>query len=201
MTAGKIVLATIIAGTLSTGFAILSQHWLGEGQGAAPARSFQRATSDRLDRLPSFRLPDLSGGELDSGTWGGKVVVLNFWATWCPPCLREIPLLAEAQRAHPDRLQVVGIAIDTPEEVARFLAEHPLGYPVLLGGTEAVEMSRRLGNRLQGLPFTAVFDRSGKRVYAQVGEITQATLTRELAALLPSERETQTPGNSPLIDR
>ncbi|MCU0835368.1 MAG: TlpA family protein disulfide reductase [Chromatiaceae bacterium] len=195
MTAGKILLATILAGTLSIGFAVLSQRWLGEGQDVPAALALKRPTGDRLDRLPAFRLPDLTGAELDSGAWDGKAVVLNFWATWCPPCLREIPLLAEVQRAHPDELQVVGIAIDIREEVARFLAEHPVGYPILIGGVEAVEMSRRLGNRLQGLPFTVVFDRSGKRVYSQIGELTETILTRELTPLLPSAREAQTADN------
>lgn len=201
MTAGKVVLAIVLAGTLSIGFAVLSQRWLGEGPGVPQSAGLKRPASDRLDRLPSFRLPDLAGNELDSGAWGGKVVVLNFWATWCPPCLREIPLLAEAQRAHPGALQVVGIAIDTREEVAGFLAEHPAAYPMLIGGVEAVEMSRRLGNRMQGLPFTVVFDRSGKRVYAQVGELTQTILTRELTPLLPPAAEAQTADNSPANSR
>lgn len=201
MTAGKVVLATILAGTLSIGFAVLSQRWLGEGENAPPALGLKRPASDRLDRLPSFRLPDLAGNELDSRAWGGKVVVLNFWATWCPPCLREIPLLAEVQRAHPGALQVVGIAIDTREEVARFLAQHPVDYPMLIGGVEAVEMSRRLGNRLQGLPFTVVFDRAGKPVYGQVGELTRTILTRELTPLLPPVPEAQTADNSPATSR
>lgn len=201
MTAGKVVLAIVLAGTLSIGFAVLSQHWLGEGPGVPQSTGLKRPASDRLDRLPSFRLPDLAGNELDSAAWGGKVVVLNFWATWCPPCLREIPLLAEVQGTHPAALQVVGIAIDTREEVAGFLAEHPVDYPMLIGGVEAVEMSRRLGNRMQGLPFTVVFDRSGKRVYAQVGELTETILTRELTPLLPPAAEAQTADNSPATSR
>lgn len=137
-----------------------------------------------LHHLPDFQLPDLDGRQRSSRAWAGKVVVLNFWATWCPPCLRELPILDAAQQQYPD-LQVVGIAIDDPEEVRRFLAEHPVRYPVLLGDVAAIDLSRRLGNRLQGLPFTAVFDRDGHRVQARIGEVTARFLEEFLPPRLP----------------
>lgn len=194
MTTGRVVLVTILAGTLSIGFAVFGQRWLGEGQGVDLLGVLDRPTPDRLDSLPELRLPDLEGREIGSHAWAGKVVVLNFWATWCPPCVREMPLFDELQRAHPDTLQVVGIAIDDAAAVADFLAEHPVNYPVLIGNPAAVEVSRRLGNRLQGLPFTVVFDRFGKRVHAQVGEVTRSSLARDVEPLLP-ERPPQTAGN------
>jgi hypothetical protein len=107
-----------------------------------------------------------------------------------------MPLLTEVQQAHRDgSLQVVGIAIDDAGAVRSFLADNPVGYPVLLGGTDAIEMSRRLGNRLQGLPFTAIFDSAGRRVHAQVGEITRTSLAGHLAPLLPQSAGAQTTGN------
>ena len=192
MTTTKVVLVTVLAGAISVGFAIFGQKWLGDGKPLdmnLPA--LLPPADDRLDRLPEFRLPDLNGQEIASSAWAGKVLILNFWATWCPPCLREMPVFAETQEKYGD-VQVVGIAIDAEDEVSRFLSEHPVNYPILIGGTEAIEMSRRLGNRLQGLPFTAVFDFRGKRVHAQIGEVTQAVLDRQIPPLLPKSSTDQT---------
>ncbi|MEA3278321.1 MAG: TlpA disulfide reductase family protein [Pseudomonadota bacterium] len=197
MTTGKVVLITVLAGTISIGFAIFGQQWLQEGKGLRLRLPLsQDGAQDRLDSLPDFRLADIAGGEMSSSAWAGKVLVLNYWATWCPPCLREIPLLMEMQETRADDgLQVVGIAIDSKEDVERFLEEHLINYPILLGDMDAIEMSRRMGNRLQGLPFTVVFDRFGNRVHAQVGEVTRTSLNEQLEPLLPPSPETQTTGN------
>jgi thiol-disulfide isomerase/thioredoxin len=197
MTTGKIVAVTILAGAISIGAAIFGQQWLGEGSGfKLPLQLARDGGTDQLDSLPDFRLPDAGGREIASSSWAGKVVVLNFWATWCPPCLRELPLLDEVQRTSPDgSLQVVGIAIDREAEVERFLTAHPVDYPILIGDTDAVDMSRRLGNRLQGLPYTVIFDSRGKRAYGQIGELTRASLAEHLEPLLPQAGGTQTSGN------
>lgn len=197
MTRGPAVLVGLLAGAIGLGLGLLGQHWLNKGANRAPGldRGAQR-NGDGLGRLPEFRLPDLAGHEVSSHAWTGKVLVLNYWATWCPPCLHELPLFAQVQREHGDGgLQVVGIAIDEKENVARFLADHPVNYPILLGEAEAIALSLQLGNRLQGLPFTAIFDRSGKRVYAQAGEMTQDDLTSALAPLLAVPVGAQTNGN------
>jgi thiol-disulfide isomerase/thioredoxin len=195
MTTGKVVLVTVLAGVISIGFAIYGKQWLGEGEPInIQLPALAQSTDDRLHSLPDFRLPDPSGREIASTAWAGKVLVLNFWATWCPPCLREMAVFAEVQDSY-RRLQVLGIAIDDPGEVSRFLAEHPVNYPVLIGDTDAVEMSRRLGNRLQGLPFTVIFDAQGKRVHAQVGEMTRASLEKHIAPMLAKSSGTQTAGN------
>jgi thiol-disulfide isomerase/thioredoxin len=197
MTTSKIVAVTIVAGAISIGIAVFGQQWLDREKGLAlPIPLAGDGSSDRLYRLPELRLPDLEGREMTSNDWEGKVLVLNFWATWCPPCLRELPLLDELQREHvDDGLQVVGIAIDKKEEVERFLADNPVAFPILLGDTDAVEMSRRLGNRLQGLPFTLIFDRSGKRVHGQIGEVTRTALAERLEPLLSQHNRAQTAEN------
>ena len=190
MTTARIVAVTMLAGVISIGFASFGQRWLGDPESLELPLPINRAKgTDRLDQLPDFRLPDVSGRELASSEWAGKVLVLNFWATWCPPCLRELPLLEEVQQASKEAsLQVVGIAIDSKEEVERFLSEHPVSFPILLGDTEAVDMSRRLGNRLQGLPYTVIFDHRGKRVYGQIGEMTRTSLSKHLDPLIPGSR-------------
>jgi thiol-disulfide isomerase/thioredoxin len=194
MNAGKVAIVTILAGSLSIGAAIFGQKWLGEGN--LPRLSMGRGAADRIDNLPDFRLPDIEGHEVQLSSFSGKVVIINYWASWCPPCVREMPMLIRLQEAlDPSQVQVVGIAIDRLEAVEQFIEGHPVNYPVLIGDVEAVELSRRLGNRLQGLPFTVIFDHHGRRAFSQVGEITQATLDTQLQALLPKTRVPDTAAN------
>jgi len=197
MSTVKIVLVAVVACIIGVGFAVFGWYRLDKEPSLELAFPFgAEKDSDRLDRLPELRLPDLQGQEIDASRWAGKVVLLNFWATWCPPCLRELPLFDELQRAHPDgRLQVVGIAIDKKEDVQRFLAEHPVGFPVLLGDTNAIEISRRLGNHVQGLPFTAIFDHHGQRVYGQIGEMTRTSLSEHLQPLLSQTKRSRSTAN------
>ena len=107
-------------------------------------------------------LPDAEGREQSLGQWKGKVLVVNFWATWCGPCREEMPEFVKAQREFGGRgLQFVGIAIDEPAKVKEFAAELGLNYPALIGGFGGVELSKTQGNRLGALPFTIIIDRAG----------------------------------------
>lgn len=142
-----------------------------------------KTSEHTLKKLPDLRLPDLSGRAF-GGELKGQVVVLNFWATWCTPCREEIPLFNSLQAVQGKAgVQFVGVAIDEPEAVKAFLKTTPVDYPVLIGGMEAIDLSRQLGNHLQGLPFTALFDRDANLVYAQTGPISRALLEERLAAV------------------
>ncbi len=113
--------------------------------------------------LLGISLPDSKGLEHPLGQWKGKVLVVNFWATWCVPCREEMPQFVKAQREFGDRgLQFVGIAIDQPDKVDAFAAEIGLNYPALIGGLGAMELSKTLGNGIGALPFTVIVDRSGR---------------------------------------
>jgi thiol-disulfide isomerase/thioredoxin len=189
MSTVKVVLVTALAGGISIGAAIFGQHWL-VGTKLDPLTP---AHGGRADNLPDFRLPDLAGREIASSSWAGKVLVINYWASWCPPCVREMPTLIRAQQAYdPGQFQVVGIAIDTQDAVEQFLIDHPVNYPILIGNVDSMDISRRLGNRMYGIPFTVIFDRSGRRTFSQVGEVTATTLQAELATLLAPSA----PGNT-----
>ena|GEM_PF-162098 len=186
MANGKLVPIMVIVGLLGIGVGLVGSRWLDGKLGfGLPFPGDKDSEIGQLDRLPQFQLPGLDGQEVASSRWAGEILVLNFWATWCPPCLRELPLFDALQRTHAEAgLQVVGIAIDNQGDVERFLAEHPVGFLILLGDMDAIELSRRLGNRVQGLPFTAIFDPRGRRVYAHSGEVTRAALTEQLEPLL-----------------
>ncbi|MGB5732812.1 MAG: TlpA disulfide reductase family protein [Thiohalocapsa sp.] len=185
MNPAKVLIVTLLAGTLSIGIALYGERWLAdrESGGFASDRSGQDITS-----LPDIRLPDTAGREIASNSWAGKVVVLNYWATWCPACLREMPMLARLQqRFDPGRLHVVGIAIDDADSVRDFLAEHSVDYQILLGDAASVVLSERLGNRTSGLPFTAIFDSVGRLVFTHTGEMTSDLFRAQLKPLLGGE--------------
>lgn len=134
--------------------------------------------------LMSVRLSDLSGQPRTLDAWRGKVVVVNFWATWCVPCRDEIPIFIKLQARHGARgLQFIGIAIDQSEKVDAFVRDFGINYPVLLGGVDAVDVSRRAGNRLGALPFTVMIDRSGRLVGAHLGVVKEAKLEALLQPL------------------
>jgi peroxiredoxin len=123
-------------------------------------------------RRPDFALPDASGATRGIAEWDGKVVALNFWATWCPPCRKEIPEFVELQARYGDRgLQFVGIALQRPEEVRAFIEEHRMNYPVLTGEMEVIRLAERYGNRIGALPYTVIIDRQGRIAYVKPGPL------------------------------
>jgi len=109
------------------------------------------------------------------GTWlamrslRGKPLLLNFWATWCAPCVTELPLLDAFSRQHAGRWQVLGLAVDRPDPVRRFAAERALHLPLALAGMEGLELSRGLGNKLGALPFSVAFGSGGRNAQRKLG--------------------------------
>jgi peroxiredoxin len=147
------------------------------------------AVWDRAPRdasaLFSLSLPDTSGQQQSLSQWRGKVVVVNFWATWCAPCREEMPEFVRAQREFgPRGLQFVGIAVDEPDKVAQFAKELELNYPALIGGYGAIELSKTLGNQLSALPFTIVIDRTGAVARTQLGPFKSDKLRSTIDNLL-----------------
>lgn len=135
--------------------------------------------------LMASRLTDLEGRARALSEWQGKVLVVNYWATWCTPCREEIPVFIRLQRKYGDKgLQFVGVAIDRAEAVAAFSREFGMNYPVLLGGSDAIEISRQAGNRMGALPFTVILDRSGAIVARELGGLKEARLDELIRPLL-----------------
>jgi thiol-disulfide isomerase/thioredoxin len=134
------------------------------------------ATVQQVDVLPAFSYPDLDGRQRSHSEFGETVMVLNFWASWCPPCRKETPTFIALQEAYAGEVQFIGIAIDDPEPVREFAETYGINYPVLLGDADAVMLSRRLGNRHEGLPFTVVVAANGRVLMRHIGELEREQL-------------------------
>lgn len=123
----------------------------------------------------SFTQP--GGGELMMASLRGKPLVLNFWATWCPPCVKELPQIDRFHREFKPRgWNVVGLAIDGPTPVREFLRKVPLGFAIGLAGLEGTDLTKRLGNAGGALPFTVVFGSDGAARQHKLGETSYAEL-------------------------
>ena len=146
-------------------------------------------TSQALDgaseRLMLTPLADLDGKVQTLSQWRGRVLVVNFWATWCTPCREEIPALMRVQNKYaPKNLKLVGIGIDNVAKITDYAIEMNIDYDLLIGGMETLAVSKNLGNRAEVLPFTVVLDRTGVVAYAHAGALTEAALDTVLARLL-----------------
>ena len=122
--------------------------------------------------LPDFTLGDLSGTPTSIRSWPGKSMVVNFWATWCAPCRREIPLLRELQKQHgPEGFQIVGVAVDVREDVVKYAQEIGIDYPVLIGEQDGLDAVNSFGQGSLGFPFTVFTDNQGRIVLFHLGEL------------------------------
>ena len=142
-------------------------------------------TPPSADALLALSLPDTSGVRQPLSQWRGRVIVVNFWATWCEPCREEMPEFVRVQSELGSRgVQFVGIAVDQPDKVDRFAKHLQLNYPALIGGYEAVELSASMGNRLAALPFTIVIDRQGRVAQTHLGPVKKDQLRATINQLL-----------------
>lgn len=143
------------------------------------------AEGDVAATILGSSLQSLDGAPQTLAVWRGRVLVINYWATWCAPCREEIPLFVRLQREYAAKnVQFVGIAVDQVDKVRSFAQEFKVDYPLLIAGIDAVELSRRAGNKAGVLPYTLVLDRSGKIAASLVGGITEARMRAQLDPLL-----------------
>ncbi len=137
------------------------------------------AQQSAADGRVAFTLPDLQGVERQLSDWDGEARLVNFWATWCAPCRREIPLLKQLQRDKSEqRLQVIGVAVDFMEDVVAYAEEAHFNYPVLVGQEKAMAAAESSGVDFIGLPFTMVIASDGTLVVTHMGEIKQEHVDR-----------------------
>ena len=137
------------------------------------------AQQTTADGRVEFALPDLLGVERKLSEWDGEARLVNFWATWCAPCRREIPLLKQLQDdKFEQRLQVIGVAVDFMEDVVAYAEEARFNYPILVGQEKAMAAAESSGVEFIGLPFTMVIAADGTLVVTHMGEIRQEHVER-----------------------
>jgi len=139
------------------------------------------ATSAVAQAFWARRFPALDGSDLDVARWRGQPLLVNFWATWCPPCVKELPEINQFYReAKGKGWQVLGLAVDQAEPVKAFLQKTPLDFAVALAGPEGLGLVRELGNPAGGLPFSVVFDQAGEISWRRLG-VSRLEELRQLA--------------------
>jgi len=167
-TAGLAGLAVVGCAALAAGYFIARSGYLSREEAPAPPTAAAPVPEIR----PLFTLADTDGRQRSISEWDGKALMINFWATWCPPCRREIPLL-NALRAEyaPRGFAVVGVAVDFREDVLAYLRDTPVDYPVLIGEQDGLDAMRAFGLGTTGFPVTVFTDAAGRIVTVHVGEL------------------------------
>lgn len=145
----------------------------------------QRAV-ELAQQRPDLEFRDLDGRPHRLSEWNGKLLLLNFWATWCTPCLKEIPLLIQAQRDYgPRGLQVVGLALDQREAVEGFRARLGINYPLMLGEADIIAAMDALGDQLGAFPFSVLIAPDGRILARESGALTGPELRDWVEGRLP----------------
>jgi len=154
--------------------------------GTGPA-GIESAAVPRIDdllgqRRPDFSLIDTAGRTVSASDFDGQVWLLNFWATWCKPCVEEMPMLSQLQQDYADMgLRVIGIALDDPDRASEFVADLDIDYAVLVGKTDVVLTGRRYGNATGMLPFSVLVDTAGIIRWSHLGAVSHETLVQQLS--------------------
>lgn len=134
---------------------------------------------------PVFSLPDLQGKVRHITEWDGDVVAINFWATWCPPCIKEIPEFVELQERYaPEGLQFIGVTPQAAEDVSEFVAEKGMNYPVLVGEQDVIELLFTYGNETGSLPYTVIIDRNNRISFIKLGSLDGRSAEQIITPLL-----------------
>ena len=138
-----------------------------------------------LDRLYSTEFADLANRPTTLKAYPGKVIVLNFWATWCPPCRQEMPAFSRIQQTLGEQgVQIIGVGIDSPAAIKEYALQFPVSYPLVVGGTAGMELMRQLGNTNAALPYTFALHRDGTPAFSHLGMLTEETLGERLRPVL-----------------
>ncbi len=165
MMIGGISVLAMVAG-------IFSSHWISQ-TGLASDPSIKAFFAN------PWKTPDGKSANIDD--WRGKVLVVNFWASWCPPCVEEMPTLDKiAQEYASKNVLIVGIGIDSPSNIRQFLEKTPVSYPIMIGGLDGSALAKQMGNAQGALPYTVIINAKGKSVFTKLGKISEEELKKAI---------------------
>ena len=160
-------------------------YFLGRPQPVSLHSPEAAPTADAPARLMALTLPDLSGQAQSLSQWKGKVLVVNFWATWCPPCKEEMPEFSRINTKYASNgVQFVGISLDSADKVAAFRKENEISYPLLISNLETLDLSSDLGNRAKALPFTVILRQDASLQQVKLGKYATSDLEKALLSAL-----------------
>ncbi len=151
---------------------IFSSHWISQ-------TGLARDPSIKAFFANPWQSPD--GKSVYSENWRGKVLVVNFWASWCPPCIEEMPTLDKiAQEYASKKVLIIGISIDSPSNILEFLGKTPVSYPIVVGGLEGSNLAKQMGNSQGALPYTIIINQKEKAIYTKLGKISEEELKKAI---------------------
>lgn len=153
---------------------------------AAGGQVIRSSSAESTDEAADFRFTDQHGQERRFSDWDGRIRVVNFWATWCPPCVHEIPMLVSVQESFRSQgVQFVGVAVDDPEGAFAMARELGMNYPTMADSRRTIDLLHAYGNRAAALPFTAFVDAQGSIRDRHTGALTLEQTREKIRALLP----------------
>ncbi|MEZ5651186.1 MAG: TlpA disulfide reductase family protein [Burkholderiaceae bacterium] len=170
---------------LTTGGAAIVALAIGAGVGLLHRQTPATGAAVPLDHLLGQQVPDATGQPVDMSVYRGRVLVLNFWATWCPPCVQEMPEIDDIQAEYRDQgVTVLGLGLDTSERITAFSEKLKVNYPLFAMDAAGLAVVRDFGNEQGALPYTMVYDRQGREVARKLGRISREELRRAVERAL-----------------
>lgn len=174
----------ILYAAVAAAFGLMGVYVAFQRFAPAPAAPAAQGTSAAVGQLLTQSFKDAAGQPQSLDQYRGKPLIVNFWATWCAPCVDEMPeLSALQQEVAASGVRIIGIGVDSPANIAEFSAKYKISYPLYVGGMAASDLSRQLGNQAGGLPFTVLISPAGEVKKAYLGRLKMAELRRELGRL------------------
>ena len=185
MTRGSLITAVVVVSCFIAGI-FLSDTIRSKQHTDKKSPATQISMQDLSGELsPDFSLMDVSGQRRHVSEWKGKVLAINFWATWCPPCLEEIPHFIKLQDKYGQQgLQFLGIALESVDKVKKFASEIGINYPLLVGEQEVIKLGTKFGNTMGGLPYTVILDRNGHISFIKMGPLSASEAEQVIISLL-----------------
>ncbi|MGF6969178.1 thiol-disulfide isomerase/thioredoxin [Paraburkholderia sp. WC7.3g] len=185
------MLVGVVVALAAAGGGVLANHWLNRGTDVAYASQADAQTGSQSDtranpvqQLWSAPVTNLDGKPQSLSLLKGHPIVVNFWASWCGPCVEEMPALSQIQREYAKKgIQFVGLGVDSEQNIQTFLQRVKVAYPIYVTGFGGADLARAFGNNAGGLPFTVVIDAKGNIRSTKLGQIDPAALRRTLDTL------------------
>jgi thiol-disulfide isomerase/thioredoxin len=186
------IIMAVVAFVASSGGYFLAKFLISSADSAMPgpgptvAAVIPSLSADGLlgQRRPDFTLSDINGMSVSASDFEGNILLVNFWATWCTPCVEEMPMLSLFQQEYAGKgVKIVGIALDDAERASEFATDMAIGYPILVGQADVVITGRRYGNNTGMLPFSVLIDAKGIIRWTRLGPLTRKDLKHQIQLL------------------